>query len=31
VPLHEPRGKADEEVRTVTGELLEALEVKVNV
>jgi chromosome partitioning protein len=31
VPLHAPRGKADEEVRTVAGELLEALEVKVNV
>jgi chromosome partitioning protein len=31
VPLHAPRGKADEEVRTVAGELLEVLEVKVNV
>jgi chromosome partitioning protein len=31
VPLYAPRSKADEEVRTVAGELLEALEVKVNV
>jgi chromosome partitioning protein len=31
VPLHTPRGKADEEVRTVAGELLQVLEVKVHV
>jgi chromosome partitioning protein len=31
VPLHTSRGKADEEVRTVAGELLQVLEVKVHV
>lgn len=31
VPLYEPNGKSDEEIRTVTAELLEALGVLINV